>query len=63
MFGSIVDPASEAVIDESLLLCMGSPKSYTREDVIELHCHGGPVVRPGGPNPTPYEHNQHNPLT
>jgi tRNA modification GTPase len=29
------------VIDEALLLLMLAPRSYTREDVVELHCHGG----------------------
>jgi tRNA modification GTPase len=32
-----------AVIDEVLCLSMLSPKSYTREDVLELHTHGGGV--------------------
>lgn len=30
-------------IDEILLIPMLSPRSYTREDVVELHCHGGAV--------------------
>ena len=30
-------------MDEVLLLSMLSPKSYTREDVVELHCHGGGI--------------------
>lgn len=30
-------------IDEALCLVMRGPKSFTREDVAELHCHGGPV--------------------
>jgi tRNA modification GTPase len=42
-YGYIVDPASEKKIDEVLLLIMRGPKSYTREDVVEIHCHGGPV--------------------
>ncbi len=29
------------MIDEVLLLVMRAPKSYTREDVVEIHCHGG----------------------
>ncbi|CCQ68636.1 GTPase and tRNA-U34 5-formylation enzyme TrmE [Crocosphaera watsonii WH 0402] len=29
------------MIDEALLLIMLAPRSYTREDVIEFHCHGG----------------------
>ena len=31
-------------IDEALCLCMRGPRSYTREDVVELHCHGGPAA-------------------
>lgn len=33
-----------AVIDEVLLIPMLSPRSYTREDIVELHCHGGAVT-------------------
>lgn len=29
------------MIDEALLLLMLAPRSYTREDVVEFHCHGG----------------------
>jgi tRNA modification GTPase len=29
------------VVDEALLLIMHAPRSYTREDVVEFHCHGG----------------------
>lgn len=32
------------MVDEVLLLWMQAPRSYTREDVIEIHCHGGVVV-------------------
>jgi tRNA modification GTPase len=32
------------VVDEILLLWMQAPRSFTREDVVELHCHGGLVV-------------------
>jgi tRNA modification GTPase len=42
-YGHIVDPDNEEIIDEVLLLIMRGPKSYTREDVVEIHCHGGPV--------------------
>jgi tRNA modification GTPase len=42
-YGRIVDPAAKAAIDEVLVLVMRAPKSYTREDVVEIHCHGGPV--------------------
>ena len=42
-YGHIIDPDNEKIIDEVLLLIMRGPKSYTREDVVEIHCHGGPV--------------------
>ncbi|AZB72775.1 tRNA uridine-5-carboxymethylaminomethyl(34) synthesis GTPase MnmE [Synechococcus elongatus] len=41
LYGYIRDPESGALIDEALLLPMLTPRSYTREDVVELHCHGG----------------------
>ncbi|MCX7770526.1 MAG: tRNA uridine-5-carboxymethylaminomethyl(34) synthesis GTPase MnmE [Proteobacteria bacterium] len=31
-------------IDECLLIYMRSPKSYTGEDVVEFHCHGGSII-------------------
>lgn len=31
-------------VDEALAVVMRAPRSYTREDVVELHCHGGPLV-------------------
>lgn len=42
-YGHIIDPAGNQMIDEVLLLVMRAPRSYTREDVVEIHCHGGPV--------------------
>ncbi|MEM8502009.1 MAG: tRNA uridine-5-carboxymethylaminomethyl(34) synthesis GTPase MnmE [Cyanobacteria bacterium P01_D01_bin.1] len=39
LYGHVRD--GETVIDEALLLLMKSPRSYTREDVVEFHCHGG----------------------
>jgi len=32
------------VIDEVLLTCMRAPHTYTREDVVEIHCHSGYAV-------------------
>nr|WP_199883909.1 tRNA uridine-5-carboxymethylaminomethyl(34) synthesis GTPase MnmE [Massilibacillus massiliensis] len=40
-YGKIVDKKNDCVIDEALLLTMHGPHSYTCEDVVELHCHGG----------------------
>lgn len=41
LYGHVVDPRSGESVDEALLAVMRAPRSYTREDVIELHCHGG----------------------
>jgi tRNA modification GTPase len=43
-YGEIVDPERGAAIDEVLLVVMKAPKSYTREDVAEIHCHGGYLI-------------------
>ena len=40
-YGHIVDPRDGEVVDEVLLAVMRAPHSYTREDVVEVHCHGG----------------------
>ncbi|MDD2901709.1 MAG: tRNA uridine-5-carboxymethylaminomethyl(34) synthesis GTPase MnmE [Syntrophales bacterium] len=39
--GQIVAPDSQEVIDEVLLTFMQGPRTYTREDVVEIHCHSG----------------------
>jgi tRNA modification GTPase len=40
-YGSIVDPVDKRVIDEVMLVRMLAPRTYTREDVVEISCHGG----------------------
>jgi tRNA modification GTPase len=42
--GSIRDPRTGALVDEALAVLMRRPKSYTGEDVVEFHCHGGQLV-------------------
>ncbi len=42
-YGHVVDPASERIVDEVMLSRMAGPRTYTREDVVEISCHGGPV--------------------
>ncbi len=37
----IRDPNTKEVLDETLVFMMKAPRSYTREDVAEIHCHGG----------------------
>ncbi len=44
LYGYIRHPESKQVIDEALLLLMLAPRSYTKEDVVELHCHGGIIT-------------------
>ena len=40
-YGHVVDPLDGQYVDEVLLAGMRAPRSYTREDVVEVHCHGG----------------------
>lgn len=40
-YGYIVHPETRAVLDETLLSVMRAPRSYTKEDVVEINCHGG----------------------
>lgn len=43
-YGRLISPADTSLIDEGMAVLMRSPRSYTREDVLELHCHGGYLV-------------------
>lgn len=40
----IIDPVSNVVLDQGLVCFFKAPHSFTGEDVVELHCHGAPVV-------------------
>jgi tRNA modification GTPase len=42
--GTIREPKTEKTLDQVLLTVMRKPKSYTGEDVVEVHCHGGVFV-------------------
>jgi len=42
-YGFIVDPATAETVDEVLVSYMRAPHTYTREDVVEINCHGGPL--------------------
>lgn len=44
LYGYIYDPETKQMIDEALLLLMLQPRSFTREDVVEFHCHGGIIA-------------------
>jgi tRNA modification GTPase len=41
LYGHIFNPVTGETIDEVLISLMRAPASYTREDVVEIHCHGG----------------------
>ena len=42
--GFIQENKQNKFIDEVLILVMKSPNSFTGEDVVELHCHGGIII-------------------
>lgn len=42
--GFIRDPKSADTIDEVVLTAFKAPHTYTGEDLVEISCHGGPVV-------------------
>ena len=44
VFGTIRDPRGGAGLDEAFLTYFNAPRSYTREDVVELSVHGSPAV-------------------
>ncbi|CCI86818.1 tRNA uridine-5-carboxymethylaminomethyl(34) synthesis GTPase MnmE [Lactobacillus gigeriorum] len=43
-YGYIVDPANDSMIDEAMVTVLRAPKTFTREDIVEINCHGGIVV-------------------
>ena len=40
-YGEIIDSERGKAVDEVLIVLMKSPKTYTKEDIVEIHCHGG----------------------
>src|SRR4030067_323628 len=44
VLGDICDREKNGLIDEAYLVYFPAPRSYTREDVVEISCHGSPVV-------------------
>ena len=43
-YGHIVDPDKNEILDEVMIGAMRSPKTFTREDIIEINTHGGIAV-------------------
>jgi len=42
-YGHVINPADGRAVDEALIAFMQAPHTYTREDVVEINCHGGIV--------------------
>ena len=43
-YGHIVDPKSGEIYDEVMVSVLRAPKTFTREDIVEINCHGGIVA-------------------
>ncbi|MEW6714919.1 MAG: tRNA uridine-5-carboxymethylaminomethyl(34) synthesis GTPase MnmE [Nitrospirota bacterium] len=43
LYGHIINPSNGEVVDEALVSVMKAPNTYTREDIVEINCHGGMV--------------------
>ncbi len=43
-YGFIHEPHTDNVVDEVIVLVMRGPHSYTREDIVEIQCHGGVFI-------------------
>ena len=41
---SLIDPATNETLDRALVCYFKAPHSFTGEDVVELHCHGSPIL-------------------
>ena len=40
-YGHIFDPEKYQMMDEVMVSIMRKPKTFTREDIVEINCHGG----------------------
>ncbi|MGY5340324.1 tRNA uridine-5-carboxymethylaminomethyl(34) synthesis GTPase MnmE [Levilactobacillus spicheri] len=43
-YGHIIDPETHEEVDEVMVSVMRAPKTYTKEDIVEINCHGGIVA-------------------
>ncbi|MFL5693830.1 MAG: tRNA uridine-5-carboxymethylaminomethyl(34) synthesis GTPase MnmE [Ktedonobacteraceae bacterium] len=43
-YGQVVDPKTQEIMDEVFAAFMQAPRTYTREDVVEIQGHGGPLI-------------------
>ncbi len=44
---TLIEPATGATLDQALVCFFKAPHSFTGEDLVELHCHGSPVLLRG----------------
>lgn len=44
LVGKIFHPTTQQILDQVVVTYFQAPRSYTREDVIEISCHGSPVL-------------------
>lgn len=43
-YGFVHEPLTDTIVDEVIILVMKGPRSYTREDIVEIQCHGGVYI-------------------
>lgn len=43
-YGFVHEPLTDNIVDEVIILVMKGPRSYTREDIVEIQCHGGVYI-------------------
>lgn len=43
-YGKVIDPETDRVTDEVMVSVMRAPRTFTREDIVEINCHGGIVA-------------------
>ncbi|KGP92683.1 tRNA modification GTPase [Pontibacillus chungwhensis BH030062] len=42
-YGKLLDPKTNEMVEEVMVSVMRAPKTFTREDIVEINCHGGLV--------------------
>ncbi|MDH5164070.1 tRNA uridine-5-carboxymethylaminomethyl(34) synthesis GTPase MnmE [Heyndrickxia oleronia] len=42
-YGKIIDPTTDEIVEEVMVSVMKAPKTFTRENIVEINCHGGLV--------------------
>jgi tRNA modification GTPase len=47
VLGNLFEPSTGDVIDQAVVTYFQAPRSFTREDLVEISCHGSPVILKG----------------